>query len=421
MEAKVTNLKTSQLELNTGQIPGVPKNPRFIRDNRFAALKKSIEDAPEMLTLRELIVYPLGKMYVVICGNMRLRACREIGYKELPCKVLQEDTPPEKLREYAIKDNNGFGEDDWDLLANEWEADELKDWGIELPTEWGGTEDEDVEDTEAIEDDFDEETEQIEARCKKGDVWQLGAHRLMCGDSTDKEQVEILMHGEKADMVFTDPPYGVSIGDKNVALNSVQKAGRCTENIAGDTLKPDELYEILVKAMTNVRESCKPDAAYYVTSPQGGKLGLMMMMMMMKDAGLPVRHMLVWCKNSATFSLGRLDYDYQHEPIFYTWTDKHHNYRGGENRTTLWHYDKPRKCDLHPTMKPIELIANCMKDTTKEGDLVIDFFGGSGSTIIAAEQIGRKCYMMELDEHYCDVIIDRWQRLTGEKAERITD
>lgn len=137
MEAKVTNLKTSQLELNTGQIPGVPKNPRFIRDARFAALKKSIEDAPEMLTLRELIVYPLGKKYVVICGNMRLRACREIGYKELPSKVLQEDTPPEKLREYAIKDNNGFGEDDWDLLANEWDADELKDWGVELPTEWG--------------------------------------------------------------------------------------------------------------------------------------------------------------------------------------------------------------------------------------------------------------------------------------------
>lgn len=165
MEAKVTNLKTSQLELNTGQIPGVPKNPRFIRDNRFAALKKSIEDAPEMLTLRELIVYPLGKKYIVICGNMRLRACREIGYKELPCKMLQEETPPEKLREYAIKDNNGFGEDDWDLLANEWDADELKDWGIELPTEWGGTTNEENIGTKDISDDI-EQLFKIEIDCE---------------------------------------------------------------------------------------------------------------------------------------------------------------------------------------------------------------------------------------------------------------
>jgi DNA modification methylase len=142
------------------------------------------------------------------------------------------------------------------------------------------------------------------------------------------------MDGAKADMGFTDPPYGVSIGDKNATLNSVQPSGRCVENIKNDTLAADKLYPVLVKAMTNVRENCKDDASYYVTSPQGGELG-MMMMMMMKDAGLPVRHILVWCKNSATFSLGRLDYDYQHEPIFYTWTKSHHNYRGGISHNNL--------------------------------------------------------------------------------------
>lgn len=144
-----------------------------------------------------------------------------------------------------------------------------------------------------------------------------------------------------------------------------------------------------------------------------------MMMMMMRDAGLPVRHVLMWRKNTATFSLGRLDYDYQHEPIFYTWTDKHHNYRGGENRTTVWDYDKPRKCDLHPTMKPVELVANAIKDGTQEGMIVLDAFGGSGTTMIACEQLNRRCRMMELDPHYCDVIIARWEKLTGKKAELI--
>lgn len=286
-----------------------------------------------------------------------------------------------------------------------------EDWGVELPESAGGS------GGGASEDEFDE-SEVTEAVCKRGEVWRLGEHRLMCGDSTSEEDFAKLMGEERADMVFTDPPYGVSIGDKNKTLNAVQPVERIERNIVNDTLAPSELYPILVKAMTNVRENCKDDASYYVTSPQGGELG-MMMMMMKKDAGLQVRHILVWCKNTATFSLGRLDYDYQHEPIFYTWTKSHHNYRGGEYRTTIWKYDKPRKCDLHPTMKPVELVANCLKDCTKEGMLVLDAFGGSGTTIIAAEQLNRKCRMMELDPHYCDVIIARWEKLTGQKAERI--
>lgn len=216
-------------------------------------------------------------------------------------------------------------------------------------------------------------------------------------------------------MVFTDPPYGVSIGSKNEMLNKIKRAGRCTQNIENDTLSAEDLRSLIVGAMTNARLSCEPDACYYVTSPQGGDLGLMMQEAM-RDAGLPVRHILIWRKNVATFSLGRLDYDYQHEPIFYTWTEKHHNYRKGDNRTTVWDYDKPRKCDLHPTMKPVELVANCMKDGTLLGDKVLDLFGGSGTTLIAAEQLGRKCFMMELDPHYCDVIIARWEKLTGKTA-----
>ena len=364
-----------------------------------------------MLELRPIIVDRDG---TILGGNMRYRALVSLGYKEIPDEwVRYADTlTDEEKRRFIIEDNVDFGEWDFEKLANEWDVEELGDWGVEIP---------DIEKKllqEASEDDFEEEAV-TEAVCKRGEVWQLGDHRLMCGDSTSAEDFARLMSDDRADMVFTDPPYGVSIGDKNAMLNSVRKAGSCCKNIANDTLGTDELYDILVKAMTNVREFSKDDASYYVTSPQGGELGLMMMMMM-KDAGLPVRHMLIWCKNSATFSLGRLDYDYQHEPIFYTWTNSHHNYRGGENRTTIWKYDKPRKCDLHPTMKPVELVANCIKDTTKEGDIVLDAFGGSGTTMIAAEQLNRKCYMMELDPHYCDVIIARWEQLTGKKAIKIS-
>lgn len=319
----IQDIDIKRLEVNKGQIDGLPKNPRFIRDERFKALVKSIEDAPEMMWLRELIVVEHGNKFVVVGGNMRFRACKELGWKSVPSKVLPADTPPKKLREYARKDNIAFGEEDWDATANEWDAEELQEWGVELPMDW------DVDghgDATATEDDFDE-SEVTEAVCKRGEVWKLGEHRLMCGDSTSEEDFAKLMGEERADMVFTDPPYGVSIGDKNATLNSVQPSGRCCENIANDTMPSDQLYDILVKAMTNVREFSKDDASYYVTSPQGGELGLMMMMM--RDAGLTVRHMLIWCKNSATFSIGRLDYDYQHEPIFYTWTKSHHNYRGG--------------------------------------------------------------------------------------------
>ena len=219
-------------------------------------------------------------------------------------------------------------------------------------------------------------------------------------------------------MVFTDPPYGVAIGDKNKALQSIQPSGRIVENIQNDTLSVDELYKVLQKAMENVKANCAEDCSYYVAAPPGGDMGLMMMMMM-RDAGLTVRHQIVWNKDSATFSIGRLDYDYKHEAIMYTWTSKHHNYRKGGFRTSVWDIARPKKNDLHPTMKPVELVANCLLDGTLEGDVVLDAFGGSGTTLIAAEQLGRKCYMMELDPHYCDVIIARCEKLTGREAVKI--
>lgn len=410
------------IEMNTGQIAGLPSNPRQWTKAQLDNLKASIEETPELLEARGCIVdYHEGK-YVCLGGNMRYAACKALGMSELPCYVVPEGTTILKKKEIVAKDNGSFGDWDYDALANEWGDLDLAGWGVSIPPEWGAAAadaaETDSRGGQAKDDEFDEKEAQIEKKCSKGDIWRLGEHRLMCGDSTDEAAIKRLMDGDKADMVFTDPPYGVSIGDKNAALNSVQPSGRCCKNIENDTLSADELYPILVKAMTNARLSCKEDACYFVTSPQGGELGLMMMMMM-KDAGLPVRHMLVWEKNSATFSLGRLDYDYQHEPIFYTWTKKHHNYRKGQYRTTIWKYDKPRKCDLHPTMKPVELVANCLNDATKAGDIALDVFGGSGTTMIACEQLGRRARLMELDPHYCDVILARWEKFTGMKAEKI--
>lgn len=417
MKQEINNsrmLPMSQIAVNNGQIDGVRANPRQIKGEKFDRLKASIERNPEMLALRELLVYEHGGKYIVIGGNMRYRACKELGYTQMPCKIIPPQATAEQLNAYIILDNSGFGDWDWDALANEWDSHQLTDWGVDVPN-WDDEASEDEQPRE--DDDFDEEKDSIECRVKKGEIWQLGKHRLMCGDSSNQEDVIKLMDGELADMVFTDPPYGVAIGDKNKALNSVQKAGLCTQNIENDTLSADELYPLLVSAMTNCRENCKDDAIYFVTSPQGGDLGLMMMMM--KDAGLPVRHMLIWEKNCSTFSLGRLDYDYQHEPIFYTWTKKHKNHRKGEFRTTIWKYDKPRKCDLHPTMKPVALVENCLKDGTIKGDIVLDVFGGSGTTIIACERQDRCARLMEIDPHYCDVIIARWEKMTGDKAIKI--
>lgn len=190
MEIKQIPLR--HLKCNEGQIEGLPTNPRQIDEEHLDKLKRSLQEAPEMLNLRELIVIPHGKDYIVIGGNMRLRAAKELGLKELPCKVLPEDTPTEKLCEYTIKDNNSFGSYDWDILANEWDDLPLADWGVDMPD---FKEEEDDAEEEAQEDNFDEEAEPIVCRCKRGDVWQLGNHRVMCGDSTNEADVEKLRGG----------------------------------------------------------------------------------------------------------------------------------------------------------------------------------------------------------------------------------
>ena len=295
-----------------------PKNPRKATEGAIARLAASIKDNPQFFEARPILLSDRTGELVIIGGERRSEAAALLKMKTVPTILLSGLTEQEE-DEILIKDNTHAGV--WDEQKLEaWGKDQLQSWNVD-GVKWP------KQAIQAKEDDFDPD-KKVDSRAKRGDIWQLGRHRLMCGDSTKIECFEKLMGDTLADMVFTDPPYGVSIGDKNKVLQSVQRAGRIVENIENDTLGIPELYEVLKAAMTNVRLRCKDDASYFVTAPQGGGLGLMMMMMM-KDAGLEVRHNLIWRKNAPTFSLGRLDYDYQHEPIMYTWTKSHHNYRGG--------------------------------------------------------------------------------------------
>jgi DNA modification methylase len=304
------------------------------------------------------------------------------------------------------------------LLA-EWDAALLDDWGVDISALW----EENIsqvgeENREAKEDDFDEGKDAIPALVSFGDIWKLGEHRLMCGDSTDAGSVALLMDGEKADMVFTDPPYNVNIiGGANRFANDGEKAKGLTilnDNFSSDEEAGEKLW---YPAFSNMRENANDRCAIYVTMPQGGTH--MMMMMMIAKAGWQVKHELIWKKQSLV--LGRQDYNYQHEPICYGWNKTHNFVGGGKYATTsVWEFDRPTKSKEHPTMKPLELIGECLLDNSREGEIVLDVFGGSGSTMMACEQLDRKCYMMELDPHYCDVIIARWEKLTGKKAEKIS-
>ena len=386
----------------------------------------------------------------VVYGHGRILAAQAEGWTEVPTVTI-EDLSEEQRQAFVHADNllseTGY---DTELLRSEAQALQAAGFDISLiGFDAAGIKLETIDaQLEEIQEADEIDTEDLPARVQRGQRWQLGDHILMCGDSSNLAELQQLVTSTPPNFVFTDPPYGVAIGDKNKTLQAAGFGGGIKKNIIGDTLPPDELYKVLVQAFSNLRQICAEDCSYYVSSPQGGELGLMMMMMM-RDAGLTVRHMLIWVKNVATFSMGRLDYDYRHEPIFYTWTKSHRWFGDYANtviddsqpidkmskaelkeliRVKLYpqeqsviYCDKPVANKLHPTMKPVKLVARFLLNSSQRGDTVADIFGGSGTTLIASEQLGRKCRMMELDPHYCDVIIARWEAFTGRKAVLLDD
>ena len=345
-------------------------NPRYINDSKFDRLVKSIKDFPEMLEKRPIVI---DENYMVLGGNMRLKACKKAGLKEIWIDQVK-DWSEEKKNEFIIKDNSGFGEWDWDILLNEWEAKDLYDWGLDIPEI-------PLEDIEAQEDNY-EEPDELQVDVVLGDLIEIGEHRLLCGDSTDSDQVAKLMNGEKADMVFTDPPY-------NVAFNG--RSGKF-DVIKNDDISQDE-FENLINGFVSILKILKPNN-YYVWC-NWKFYGLL-------QSKLEFKACIVWAKN--VFGLGR---GYRHQHEFCLFNGKLDE--GINNESDLWEIKKDSNYQ-HPTQKPIALAERALKNHKKD-ETIVDLFLGSGSTIVAAHQLKRKCYGMELDPKYCQVIIDRMQKL----------
>lgn len=267
----------------------------------------------------------------------------------------------------------------------------------------------DMESGNAIEGDPDAVPDDAPSKTVPGDVWLLGNHRLMCGDSTSPTNIERLMSGKKADIVWTDPPYGVNIQEKDMAQAEVRKRRKDGLGVMNDHLKGEELRIFLNAALSNAYAETKAGGAWYVASPSGD----LMYQFCRVLADLKVwRHSIIWVKDM--FTLGRADYHYRHEEIFYGWKEgAGHIWHGDRKQDTVWEVARPKRSPEHPTMKPIELITKALNNSSSTGDIVLDPFGGSGSTLIAAHQTGRTAYLMELDPHYCDVICKRFQQATG--------
>lgn len=433
---KTTKLPIGVIRQNTGQVEGLPANPRQWTQTDIDRIAKSLKETPELFEARPLIVMQQGEEYIILGGNLRYEGARKNKMQDVPVHILPEGLSIDKLKEIVIKDNGSFGEWDMDALANEWDDLPLEEWGVNAIADFT-EEDEKEEDPEVIEDNFDE-TEEVECRCSKGDMWVLGDHRLMCGDSTSSSDVDKLMAGEKADLVFTDPPYGVSY----VGVNNPN--GKEWTMIANDDLRGDGLYEFLLAAFLNMAAHLKKEGAFYVWFASSNHIQFEQAL---KSAGMRVKQELIWDKGMV---LGHSDYHWAYEPCLYGTHEGHNCVWYGDrsqktflsyNRTdirelkkeqlqeillnlhegkTCWRISRDNVASyIHPTQKPLELAGRGMKNSSCAEQIVLDLFGGSGSTLMAAEQMGRKARLMEYDPIYCDKIIARWERFTGREAEKI--
>jgi len=384
-----------------------PKNPRKNDDNveRVAASIKAWGFGSALLARR--------RDRMIIAGHTRWKAATALGLERIPVRFI--DCTDAELRMLALADNKLTERSGWDddlltqllrdadpgdaLIAG-WTNDELD----KLLTESDRTtplDDDDVPDVPA------------DPVTKLGDRWRLGDHHLVCGDCEDAPS---LLDVSGAALMVTDPPYGVSYGSKNAYLNAMDGGDRIETEIDSDDLTPQEMVGFWFQRFKAARSLLRPGAAYYCTGPQGPELRSLMTAL--DDAGFPLRHMLIWAKQQ--FVLGRSDYHYQHEPILYGWLDgaAHHAVKD-RGESSLWEIDKPRSSDAHPTMKPVELYARAIRNSSSRGEDVIDPFAGSGTLVAACEQVERVAHCIELSPAYCDVIIQRWEALSGGKAQRI--
>ena len=340
----------------------------------------------------------------IIAGNGIFEQAQKLGIKT---KIIETDgselvvvkrtdlaTDDDKRKQLAVMDNSASdsSEFDFELLQSDFDTETLTDWGLDIDFK--------LEDKEIIED---EVPEIVESKTKLGDIWKLGSHLLMCGDSTKVDDVKKLMNGELADLLITDPPYNVNY----------EGATKDKLKIMNDKMSDGNFREFLSNAFIAADSVMKPGAVFYIWHADSEGYNFRGAC---RDAGWQVRQTIIWNKNSMV--MGRQDYQWKHEPCLYGWKEgASHLWASDRKQTTVIDFDKPLRNGEHPTMKPVGLFDYQIKNNTKGSDIVLDLFGGSGTTMIACEQDGRQARLMELDPHYCDVIITRWENLTGKKAE----
>ena len=362
------------------EIKANPNNPRILKDDKFKKLVTSIEKFPEMADVRPIVV---NMDMVVIGGNMRLRAMKEVGWKEAPVQIV--DWTEEQQKEFIIKDNLGYGEWDWDDLANNWDEQELTDWGLDIPNF-------DAEVLEAEEDDFAVPDGGIETDIVLGDLFEIGEHRLLCGDSTDSDQVAKLMNGQKADMVFTDPPYGMSYKGTTFGKEGI-------ENDADDeweNVLKGSFQNMILFSNNSVFALCFSPSRLdrFFKCTEGINFKRILTIYKPNRMGFPWQSWILTSEIIALFENGKPEYikeNYKHDVYTFDYSER------------------PDKEINHPTVKPLSIVGDVISKT--KGQSVLDLFLGSGTTMVASHQLKRKCYGMELDPKYCQVIVDRMLKL----------
>ena len=377
------------VNLKLGDIHPYPNNPR-LNDEAVASLAKIIKD----LGFRNPLL--VNAQHVIIEGHTRLAACKLLGMETVPC-IVEEDLTPEQEAALRIADNKVAEIAEWDEDKLKVEMKMLQEAGFDLSLLMFEDDELDKllggESLSAGETEPDAAPEVPEvAESKPGEVYVLGGHRLLCGDSTKAEDVMKLIGAEEADLWLTDPPYNVAYEGSNGLT------------IKNDSMEDVKFREFLRAAFGAAEKAMKPGASFYIFHADSEGYNFRGAC---HDIGLRVRECLVWKKNALV--LGRQDYQWIHEPCLYGWKEgEAHSWYGDRSQTTVMEFPKPKKNDVHPTMKPVEMLVYLLKNSTQRGDVVLDTFGGSGSTLIACEQSGRVCRTMELDPKYCDVIRRRW-------------
>lgn len=390
------------------QIRPYEKNPR--KNNEAV---KYVAESIKQFGFKVPIV--IDKEGVIVAGHTRYKASLKLGLKEVPC-IVADDLTPEQVKAFRLADNKTSEKSEWDFDMLESELEDIlnfnmEDFGFEFETK--------DESKEVEEDNFevDKYLEDIqESIVKKGEVWKLGDHYLMCGDATSKEDVEKLMsvfdksdvgglRFIQANLLVTDPPYNVDYEGKT----------KDSLKIKNDNMGDNQFKQFLTDSFSNANEVMKEGASFYIWHADSEGYNFRSAC---KDVSWKVRQCLIWNKN--TMVMGRQDYQWKHEPCLYGWKDgASHNWYSDRKQTTVLEFDKPLRNEMHPTMKPVNLIGYLICNSSKKGDVVLDIFGGSGTTLIACEQLERQCRMMELDPKYCDVIIKRWETLTEKKGVKI--